>query len=413
MHDKASEMSIHKALIAALTTGFVALTAWTSATGAGTSWPTHGWQKASPESVGLDGRKLEALGADIAAGKYALIDSFQVFRCGREVFSRSYPHDYGTIYSKEAHEKGPLNARLTGPYNYFDPEWHPYFQGTDLHSMQSVSKTVTSAIYGVAIMRGDFRAGLDTPVLKWFDVAKVQNVDERKRRMTLRHVLTMTTGLDWNEQNVAYDDPRSDSSRMEATDDWVQYVIDRPMSGDPGTVFNYSSGATELLAHIFQKETGQDIEKYAKKHLFGPLGMRYHWKRTYLGVVDTEGGLFLTGADLAKLGYLYLHDGEWDGEKILSSDWVRQSVTPSINVSGSAEHFQYGFKWWLYPRPDNGRLIWMARGFGGQRLMVFPDENLIVTFSGWEIIKDAASTSDLVSRLLPAIATKTCLKTEH
>ena len=151
--------------------------------------------------------------------------------------------------------------------------------------------------------RGDFKAGVDTPVLKYFDVAKVKNVDERKRRMTLKDVLTMTTGLDWNEE-VAYDDPRNDSSAMEATDDWVQYVIDRPMAAEPGKVFNYSSGTTELLAYIFQKETGQDIEAYGEKYLFSPLGIKHHWKRTYLGVVDTEGGLFLSGSDLAKIGYL-------------------------------------------------------------------------------------------------------------
>jgi hypothetical protein len=84
-------------------------------------------------------------------------------------------------------------------YNYFDPAWHPFYQGTDEHTMQSVSKSVTSATIGVAIARGDFKASLDTPVLHYFDAKSVRNVDERKRRMTLRHVLTMTTGLDWDE----------------------------------------------------------------------------------------------------------------------------------------------------------------------------------------------------------------------
>ena len=140
------------------------------------------------------------------------MDGFAVYRCGKKVFERTYQHDYAKIYGKQAKEKGPLNARLTGRYNYFDPEWHPYFHGTDLHTMQSVSKTVTSVIIGIAKERGDFKAGVDTPVLHWFDVAKVKNVDERKRRMTLRDVLTMTTGLQWNE-DVPYDDPRSDSSR--------------------------------------------------------------------------------------------------------------------------------------------------------------------------------------------------------
>jgi len=366
------------------------------------TWPTTGWPKGTPGIAGLDEGVLARFDADVAGGKYMFIDSFQVFRCGTEVFARKYAHDYGQIYGKEAKTKGPLNARLTGPYNYFDPDWHPFYHGTDMHSMQSVSKTVTSVIFGVAITRGDFKAGLNTPILKFFDVARVKNVDDRKRRMTLMDVLTMTTGLNWNEE-VPYDDPRSDSSLMEATDDWVQYVIDKPMAEEPGKVFNYSSGATELLAYIFQKETGQDIDAYGEKYLFAPLGIKHHWKRTYLGVIDTEGGLYLSGEDLAKIGYLYLHDGLWDGKQVVSKDWVKESLKPYIDAE---EHFRYGFKWWLYPL--NGKFVWMARGFGGQELMVFPEENLIVVFTGWEILKDPAPTKDLIDRLLPAMKQTAC-----
>jgi CubicO group peptidase (beta-lactamase class C family) len=358
-----------------------------------------------PAKVGLDEKVLATFDADLAHGKYSLIDSFGVYRCGKMVFERKYPHDYGKIYGKQAKTRGPLNARLTGPYNYFDPAWHPYYHGTELHSMQSVSKTVSSIILGIAITRGDFKASLDTPLLKYFDVSKVKNVDDRKRRITLRHVLTMTTGLDWNEENVAYDDPKSDSSLMEATDDWVQYVIDRPMAQEPGKVFNYSSGVSELLAYIFQKETGQDIEKYGAKYLFAPLGIEYYWKRTYLGVVDTEGGLYLNNSDLAKIGSLYLHDGMWDGNQIVSKDWVKQSLTPFTDAS---ESFKYGFKWWLLPRTDRQGFIWMARGFGGQQLMVFPEEELIAVFTGWKIIGDEADARELVKRILPAIRTPKC-----
>jgi len=378
------------------------------------TWPTKGWPKGTPASVGLDEKVLESFDADLTSGKYMLVDTFQVFRCGTEVFSRKYAHDYGQIYGKEAKTKGPLNARLTGPYNYFDPDWHPFYRGTDMHSMQSVSKTVTSVIYGIAMTRGDFKAGLNTPVLKFFDVAKVKNVDDRKWRMTLMDVLTMTSGLNWNEE-VPYDDPRSDSSLMEAKDDWVQYTIDKPMADEPGTVFNYNSGATELLAYIFQKETGQDIDAYGEKYLFAPLGIKHHWKRSYLGVVDTEGGLFLNGGDLAKIGYLYLHDGMWDGKQIVSKEWVKESLTPYIDTEGKSsrtplqDRFQYGFKWWLYPR--NEKFVWMARGFGGQRLMVFPEENLIAVFTGWEILKDPAPTKDLVDRLLPAVKQTACTGT--
>src|SRR5579864_3777873 len=124
------------------------------------------------------------------------------------------------------------------------------------------------------------------------------------------------------------------------------------MAAEPGKVWNYSSGVTELLAHIFQKETGQDIDDYGQKYLFAPLGIRHHWKRTYKGVVDTEGGLYLTGEGLAKIGYLFLHDGRWDGKQIVSKDWVEKSVTPYVDAR---RIFKYGFKWWLYPL--NGKFV--------------------------------------------------------
>jgi CubicO group peptidase (beta-lactamase class C family) len=372
-------------------------------------WPTAGWAKDKPARVGLDENVLAAFDADLASGKYALVDSFEVFRRGKIVYQRKYPHDYGQIYEKEAKTRGPLNAHLTGPYNYFDPAWHPYYHGTDLHSMQSVSKTVSSVILGIAVTHGDFKARLDTPVLNYFDVAKVKSLDDRKRRMTLRHVLTMSTGLEWNEE-VAYDDPRNDSSVMEAADDWVQYVIDRPMAQEPGKVFNYSSGVSELLAYIFQKETGQDIEKYGEKYLFNPLGMEHFWKRTPLGLVDTEGGLYLRGSDLAKIGYLYLHDGMWDGKPIVSKDWVKQSLAPFIDAE---EGYKYGFKWWLFPRADTHGYVWMGRGFGGQRLMVFPKEELIAVFTGWEILKEPATDHEFVRRILPAVRTKASSSAAH
>ena len=170
----------------------------------------------------------------------------------------------------------------------------------------------------------------------------------------------------------------------------------------------YSSGATELLAYIFQKETGQDIDAYGEKHLFGPLGIKHQWKRTYLGVIDTEGGLYLNGSDLAKIGYLYLNDGIWDGKRLISAAWVGQSLTPAIDTGWQG--LKYGFKWWLQPRKDGKEYIWHGIGFGGQRLMVFPAEQLIATFTGWDILKDPAVDSELADRLLPAVRSAACPK---
>jgi hypothetical protein len=368
-------------------------------------WPTQAWPSATPESVGIDAAVLKAFDADLASGKYPLVDAMLVTRCGEVVYERKYPHDYGKIFWKEAHTKGALNARLTGPYNYFDPDWHPYYHGTDEHSMQSVSKSVTSLTLGIAIGHKDFTADLDTPVVKYFQSTKVANLDDRKRRMTLRHVLTMSTGLDWDE-DVAYDDPKNACSLMEATDDWPQFVIDRPMAQEPGKVFQYSSGATELLAYIFKEQTGQDIEEYAKKYLFTPLGIEhYYWKRTPKGLVDTEGGLYLRAEDLAKIGYLALHQGTWDGKQIVSPDWIKQSLTPHIDAT---EGYKYGFQWWLIPHGQPQNLVWAALGFGGQHLLVVPEDDLIMVFTGWNILGNYGSEKDALDRILPGVKPHSC-----
>ncbi len=127
--------------------------------------------------------------------------------------------------------------------------------------------------------------------------------------------------------------------------------------------------------------------------------------------MDTEGGLYLSGEDLAKIGYLYLHEGNWNGKQIVSKEWVKESLTPYVNTGRLDNDFKYGFKWWLYPRDE--KFVWMGRGFGGQRLMIFPQEDLIAVFTGWEILKDPAPTKELVDRLLSAVKQPACRKVAH
>lgn len=378
------------------------------------SWPTKNWPSGTPASVGLDEQALKKFDLDIAGGKLPMTDSFRVFRCGTEVFARQYKHDYGHIYAKEAKTRGPLNARLTGRYNYYDTEWHPFYHGTNLHSMQSISKTVTSIVFGVAITRGDFKASLDTPVLRYFDVLKVKNVDDRKRRLTIENLLTMTSGM--NSEELYYpsdsDAPDNEYVHMEASDDWVQYAIDEPLVEEPGKNFVYSSAGVELLAYIFQKETGQDMDAYAEKYLFGPLGIKHQWKRDYAGTVDAEGGLYLSDEDLAKIGFLYLNNGLWDGKQIVEADWVKQSVAPHVPMPYTVKRgrLQYGFTWWLYP--VNGEYSWQAFGMGGQQLLVFPQQDLIIVFTGWDLRNEGGDLTVLLPRLLTAAKPFTCAGTD-
>jgi len=348
------------------------------------AWPTKGWSLAEPASVNLDPKALASFDSDIAAGKYGYIDSMLVIRGGKIAFERYYKHDYDQIYGVEAKKPGPLNPHdSAGPYNYFNPWWHPYYRRGELHSMQSVTKTITSIIIGVAIARREF-PDIDTPVLKFFDDTKVASVDERKKRMTIRHLLTMTAGFDWKE-DLPYNDPNNTASLLEASFDWVKFTIDRPMAVEPGTVFNYNSGATQLLSHIFTVATGQDIEEYAAKYLFAPLGIEhYYWKRTPTGLADTEGGLYLKSRDVAKIGFLFLKNGVWDGKQLVTPEWVKLSVTPAVNVSAAVK---YGLKWWLYPYNDgSSKFAWTGSGFGGQKPIVLPDYDMVLVFTGWNIL---------------------------
>jgi CubicO group peptidase (beta-lactamase class C family) len=371
--------------------------------GARQDWPTKAWPSATPGEVGLDPKPLNDLDADIAAGKYGNVDSMLVIRHGRLAFDRSYRHDYDRIYGEEARTPGPLNAHdPSGPYNYFNPWWHPFYHRGDLHTMQSVTKTVTSVVIGIATAHNEFPP-LDTPILKFFDVSKVANLDDRKRRLTIRHLLTMTAGFDWNE-DLPYADPNNGSSVMEASFDWVQFAIDRPMATEPGTVFRYNSGATQILSHIFRNATGHDIEEYADRHLFAPLGIdRYYWKRTPTGLVDTEGGLYLRSHDLAKIAYLFLKEGMWSGTAIVPPEWVKSSLAPAIDVGDGVK---YGFKWWLYPYGKSGRLAFGGSGFGGQRPIVVPELDLVMVFTGWNILPGRPSLSPrtAIDRILQAVA---------
>ena len=351
-----------------------------------------GWPLTTPAAARINGRVLDSLDTEIARGDYGNVDRMLVIRGSRIAFDKRYRHDYDSIYADSAKTPNPLNAAdPTGPYNYFNPWWHPYYRRGDLHTLQSVTKTVTSVIIGTAVLRGDFPS-IDTPVLSFFDTTKVANIDDRKRRMTVRHLLTMTGGFDWNE-NLPYIDPRNNGSAMEASRDWVEYTINLPMAREPGSQFNYSSGETELLAHIFRRATGHDIEEYAAQHLFAPLGIdHWYWKRIPTGLIDTEGGLYLEARDLAKIWQLFLGNGEWKGTRIVSAEWVKTSVTPAVRAANRVGAPFYGLKWWLHQNPaDTTKLVWAGSGFGGQLPLAFPERDLVVVFNGWNILPGGKS----------------------
>ena len=351
------------------------------------SLSAQAWPTAKPAAMGVNPAVLDSIDAEIKAGQYGYVDRFLVIRKGSIVFDGSYRHDYAAAYGDSAKRGTALvMSDRTGPYNYFNPWWHPTYRGGDLHTLQSVTKTVTSVVIGTAVTRGEFPS-LDTPILTFYDTTKVANIDDRKRKITIRHLLTMTGGFDWNE-NTSYSDTMNSATRMEASHDWVGFTINHPMAREPGTRWNYSSGESELLADIFRKATGTDIEEYAARHLFAPLGItRWFWKRTPAGLIDTEGGLYLEARDLARIWQLFGEGGIWHGTRVVSADWVTQSVTPAIATGTVPTSAKYGLKWWLHVNPlDPTKLVWSGSGFGGQLPYYFPERDLIVVFNAWNIL---------------------------
>jgi CubicO group peptidase (beta-lactamase class C family) len=365
---------------------------------AGSEWPV-----AKPAAVGLDAGALAALDADIAAGKYGLVDTLLVIRDGKQALARAYPHDYENIYGGLAKREGPLNHDVNGPYNYFSTQFHPYYRHSGLHTMQSVSKTVTSITIGIAMGRKEFPADLDAPILKYFDDYRIANMDERKQRITLRNLLTMTAGFEWNE-DLPYNDPKNSCDLMEANYDWVQYVINQPMAAEPGKAFVYSSGVTQLLSHIFKKATGKNVDEYAAQYLFQPLGIPYHWKHSPTDLPDTEGGLYISSASLAKIGFLFLKNGKWQAQQIVPAEWVKASIASAMSVEDEGRNWGYGLQWWLQPwgkSPE--KFAWAARGLGGQDLRVVPEYNLIVVLTGWDLLPSSPEPRhDQLERVIAA-----------
>ncbi len=349
-------------------------------------WPTNGWAVASPESRGMDGSPLVALDREIRAGRFGHIDRLVIVRHGYQVVSERYPRDYSTV---SRGVRGPIGcgsdacptAKDVHEYNYFHPTFHPYYRGRDVHTLQSVTKSVTSALIGIAIRRGEI-VGTQVPLLSFFADYDLSHVDPRLRRATLDDLLTMRTGLEWHETDRPLDSTNT-TLQLELSPDWIRFTLAQPMDADPGTKWAYNSGGSHLMSGIIRQATGQTVDRYAEAHLFGPLGIRdYHWKRTPTGLPDTEGGLYLETEQLAKIGYLYLHDGVWDGRRILPEGWVRASTARRVDRVRFRD-WGYGYQWWRLDR--DGEDVWAGLGFGGQYLLVLPEHDVVAVLNSWNV----------------------------
>ena len=337
-------------------------------------WPTAIWEREKPESEGMDIDSLKSYSNILKSGKLGYIDGMLITRGGKIIFEEEYTHNYDSLYLQ--------TKTAPGKYNYYDTDWHPFYRDSKLHTMQSVSKSLTSAAIAIANKNGDI-PDLNANIMNYFDDYKSSKPDPRREKITILDVLNMSSGIKWDESSMAYTDPSSDCVQMELSNDWIQYVIDREMAESPGTKFNYNSGETMLLSYLINKTTGTDLAKYLEKNLFSIIGIKdYYWKHTPKGLTDAEGGLYLTPRDLARFGYLILKNGVWDGKQVLPKSWVSQIHATEINTG--TDWLRYGVQFWVMPYGDNQTAI-LASGLGGQRMIVIPEYDIVAVFTGWNI----------------------------
>ncbi len=347
-------------------------------------WPTSEWAVATPESQGLPAAPFLALEKEIRDGVYGNVDRLLVVRRGHVIVNQKYPRDYRAISRGQVGPigcgEGCTDASRMHEFNYFHPNWHPYYQGREVHTLQSVTKSIAATVVGIAIGRGEVTA-LDRPFLPYFKDRNLSSVDPRLQRATLADLLTMRSGIEWHEQDRPLNENNT-TIQLETSRDWIAFTLSQPMDADPGTKWVYNSGGSQLMSGIIKAATGRFIDEYAADWLFKPIGIRdFHWKKTPTGHPDTEGGLYLSAEDLAKIGYLYLHDGMWDGKRVLPEGWVRQATTRhAANVGGG---WDYGLQWWITSR--NGLDVWAGRGFGGQFVIVIPARDLVAVVSSWNV----------------------------
>ncbi|MFG6460312.1 serine hydrolase domain-containing protein [Roseateles sp. DXS20W] len=303
-------------------------------------WPTHGWRQSSPEAQGLD--------AD------ALAEALDHIR------------DHGTrVHSLTIVRNGHLVLDA-----YFWP-----FENGQLHDVASVTKSVITTLAGIAVGQRAF-TGTSQTLPSLFNGQAMAHLDDRKRRMTLQHLMSMTSGLDCQAAPA-----EATLRQMRSSPDWTQFMLDLPMRDEPGRRFEYCSGGMHLLSAAITKATGVSALAFAQRELFAPLGIANAvWPADGQGISHGWGDLRLQPRDMAKLGYLWLNNGRWEDRQIVPGDWMAAAIQPQAQPPNSGQAYGYGL--WLHA--DRRPAEFEAVGRGGQRIAVVPEKGLVVVFTGGE-----------------------------
>jgi CubicO group peptidase (beta-lactamase class C family) len=320
-----------------------------------------GWTTAHLDAVGLREEPLAELVERVRDGSYVNIHGVLLVRAGRLVL--------------EEYARG----RTTTGERFVD------WSRDDLHDLHSVTKSVNSLLMGIALDQGLIE-DVDQRISAFFPEHAALFADERKGALTLEHFLTMTAGLQWDEHSYSYADSRNSHVQLHRSGDPVAFTLGLPVVDEPGRRFRYNSGLSITLGEVINRASGLKADEFAERFLFGPLGISdYAWWRYPDGTVQTGGGLALRPRDAAKVGQLMLNGGTWQGERIVSASWVRESTTEHAPGAG------YGYQWWRIRLPrhehpfdlsDEVFDVVAASGRGGQWIFVYPEQDLVAVFTG-------------------------------
>lgn len=303
-----------------------------------------GWSVSTPDAEGMDTQKLLAELQTVQ--NYPKVDAIVVVKNGK-VIAETYLNGYG-------------------------PD--------TLHDLRSASKSITSALTGIAIEQGVLST--EDKLADLVDLNKYKNPDARKASINVLDLLNMNSGLacdDWNAASPGQED------KMYETDDWIKFVLDLPMTANPGaSQSTYCTAGVILLGSIVSSRTKMNLDDFASRNLFGPLGIQNtNWRRSPDGKATGGGGLRLRPRDFAKFGQLYLNQGMRDGKQIIPAQWVEKSKQSMTTIITSQPN-GYGLLWWkrsFYVRGGTQEAFF-ASGNGGNFIFIFPQEQLAVTFTG-------------------------------
>jgi CubicO group peptidase (beta-lactamase class C family) len=330
-------------------------------------------------------------GISVAAITESGLDTATVTRLMNRVIDGTYPDVHGILVSRG----GKL---VVEEYFYEYDRARP-------HQMRSATKSVVSALVGIAIDQYALASDGDS-VMRRLPYASYDHPDPRKNRLTLRDLLTMRSGLACDDWNAA---SPGNETRVYQSADWVKFVLDLPVIAAPGTHGSYCSGNVAVAGRIVERATGKALPAFAQENLFTPLGIRaadVRWNYTLSASnAATFAQLYMRPRDMLKLGILFQHDGMWQGRRVISHDWIAKSTAKWSTVGDQ----DYGYFWWHQwvnaDAPDGPRRIEMvaASGNGGQKIFLVPTLDLVVVLTGGNYNSQSPASAIMAKELLPSI----------